>query len=167
MNRLVLALLSFVFCMTAQAQLKRNILGSQLGVSTEEQVKDTMSQRGYEVSSSDKDSFSYKDVMFAGNKCDIVTYGFFNNKLYAVSFVIGQSEYNEIPQNIYNALRSSLARKYSGYKMKITDTECTYKDNKTLIVLSVLKNVYGYAVGLSYGDLNLFGKKYDEELDEL
>lgn len=167
MKKLLFVLVLTFFCISMQAQLQRNILGAKLGMSTKAYVRSVMAQKGYKAKVGDtNDTYIFENVKFAGRKCDVARFDFFQGKLLSVTFIIAMSFTPEMPESEFTSLKVLMDDKYSEYKIEDKGTECSYMDDKTYIVLSVWDNI-AYFAGLCYIDNELNAQKNKSASDDL
>lgn len=156
-----------VLTLTVSAQIQRSFLGNVLGVSTYDQVRANMRDKGYHISSLfNKDCAVYRDVKFAGYNCEEVYFHFYDNKFYLVCFVLEETNLED--KDTYDSLRLKLINKYPDYKQDENKDVIKFFDSKTLLALryEFSRNTAKQDLSISYWDFNLANTKIIKDINE-
>lgn len=168
MKKLLFTLFLSLLTLTMSAQIQRTFLGNTLGESTYEQVKNNMARKGYRMNeASDSVYAEFDNIKFSGYDCKKAFFEFYDNKLYFVTFILGQSSQKESLNSKMEELRTDLTDKYAQYIDTNEDDRISFFDETTAIstTRSFVKKDNQYIIIFSYMDIKLFQeseKSYNE-----
>ena len=160
----------FLLCsISVNAQIKREILGVTLGVSTENQVRETLDSKGIKNAETGG-MLAAIDVKFGGQIWSSVFFNFYDNKVYSIMFMDSDLlKPTSDLLSIQDFLMDSLAQKYSKY-MKNDENSLVFDDDITRIKLSYKiseEKENMHILILSYFDIELLGASALSILDDL
>ena len=167
---LLAILLSLFYPLASFGQIQRQIWGLELGISTEQDAVNILTQKGLEIKHENGKIVAMGAIRFGGFDWKAIQASFKDGKLLSVYFInILTNTYSE--QEIFNrrweTLKMKLKRKYSEYLSKEDTEEKTifFDDDNTKIMLSYSTSTSYF--GLCYIDRKLYNAQSDEEDDEL
>lgn len=176
MRRQVLLLLFLFVSIIGNAQIRRNVDGVVLGVSTKQDVIRHLRSRNmpYELIEDGSVIRSFKDNNFAGVSWFIIFYRFYNNKVYRITYTKHANGY-DVPNSLidteFSLLQRNLLSKYQRYNTRnappLYQYTTSFNDGKT--GLQVGKGYYEgtYLLSLIYVDIYLEGKSAQHGYDDL
>lgn len=168
MKKLLFTLFLSLLTLTMSAQIQRTFLGNTLCESTYEQVKNNMAQKGYRmIETQEGVSADFDNIKFSGYDCKTAIFNFYENKLYFVTFILGQSSQKEFINSKMEELRTDLTDKYAQYFDSDEDDILSFVDGNTFITASrsFVEKDNLYLIILNYFDIKLFqeAKKTNNE----
>ena len=177
-NLRIIALLMFIFVSNiSEAQIKRNIDGVTLGVSTKQNVITHLKKKNlpYKYIEGGDVIMSFKDNTFGGVMWFAIYYRFHKNIVYKITYskyANNSDVFNSSIDSEFSNLKSSLLRKYRPY---ITDSKyerllsntILFHDRTTEIELG--KGYYegSYLLNLIKTDTHLQGKNFESDYNDL
>ena len=180
---LLIILFTTIYLLQANAQIQRTFFGCPFG-SSEQKVKQVMKSKGL-ILGDTSEGFLVMDandnlITFGGHKWECVSFKFYKNKLYQVTFMLTTS-YSSSQTIIeqYIKLREQLDEKYSNMERNSAFEDKStfwYDDNTGLICRymyldsndnMVEKPTNRVNMYLWYYDKNLIGIKYNNDQSEL
>lgn len=175
MKHIVTLFLLSLICMTASAQINRTILNCTLGKSTEQDVIQEMTNRGYTVDKIGDDALGVANkIKFGGMEWTNVMFVFSHGLLKAISLQNCGLTDSSIMEASYNNFKIKLDMKYSNYRQdnqtnSIGNKSTIYSDEQIQIILD--ENGYtpgfGYCCMLAYLDIFLQTVEIMDNLDEI
>ena len=159
MKKNIFIILLSLLALNISARIQRNFLGNILGVSSYDQVRYNMYDKGYINSAPyNKDYTVYRNVKFAGYTCEEADFHFYDKKFYMVSFIIGKTVNTK---EMFESLKEKLQNKYPNYKYEEEESNIKFQDNTTLLILrnNTFDETAENYLSLTYIDLNLSKKK--------
>jgi len=173
MKRIICSFIILLVSLSCFSQISRTFWGVTLGISTKQQVKNVLVQKGYKITTESDGSYSVTpdNVAFGGGYWTYVNFCFVDGKLSAVWFQNNERQSPLALNDLYDKLKLSLDKKYSSYYygLPLDDTtkSADYDDGKTTILLSVRNYHFLQYLSISYEDNALRNKKDQNEVDEL
>lgn len=165
--RIFFIILLSLLTLNISAQIQRLFLGNTLGVSTYDQVRYNMYDKGYQTLEDHRNNYiSYRDVRFAGYTSKEAYFYFYDKNFYMVTFIIKETDNTK---DTFDSLKGKLQNKYPNHKVDEEENVVTFHDNTTLLVLrnntskEEISNKYS---SLTYIDLNLSKKRIDDEMNK-
>lgn len=172
MKRFIVAIIAFIICICAQAQITNKIWNLTLGVSNKQQVTNVINTHKLQIRDKGADYItcsSSNSFEFGGESWNYAKFRFYNGKLYSISF--SYTTFFSVKES-FDRLKNSLDNKYSSY---IKDKDFTtygdwyidYSDGKTTIDLTYNIEQGRDFVGIMYYDNALMlkhSKASDSEL---
>lgn len=145
----ILFLTVLVFCaIESTAQIKNNILGFTLGVTTKSQFVNTLKRQSIRYDT-DGDNFMVYYQKFAGVQWDDVIFEFYDNKLKSVYFQQTSTNISEeAVVGSYNQIKRDLHLKYGQYYQGEANGRDVYSDT----TLNIIHNIQ-FDRGLRYNTL--------------
>ena len=175
-TRITILASMFFLCVFANAQIKRNIDGVELGKTTKSEVKSLLTQKGhyYEMKEDGNAIQSREEYSFGGVIWSGVYYSFYKDVLERVTYSKMGKNGEKALREKYKELRSNLYKKYVKRTPKDNSNdyspETRIKDKSTLIKLSIQRHVSRPGIKyllLTYIDLKLESKKKKQNIDDL
>lgn len=169
MKKVLAIFLALIIGLSMSAQINNKLLGFTLGTTTKSQVYNKYkNEKIFTVD--EKGDIYVGDLVFAGQKWDITTFYFYNNKLESIQFGdVEDMTPQYLMQTIWEGLIISLNNKYSDYLITDSSPDFTYYyDGITDLVLSysqIPPNQKGLV--LRYYDHSLRLSRMQAEEDEL
>lgn len=165
-RKIIFTALLSLLALNISAQIQRNFIGNTLGVSTYDQVRYDMYDKGYHALGDRRNDYiDYTDVKFAGYTCEDAYFYFYDKKFYKVSFIIEKAVNTK---EIFESLKDKLQNKYPNYKDEDKEDVVMFQDNTTLLIL--LNNTSDEKaenyLSLTYIDLKLFQKRIVNEMNK-
>lgn len=175
MKHIATLFLLTLICMTTSAQINRTILNCTLGKSTEQDVIQEMTNRGYTVARLQDNALVINDVVkFGGQEWTYTMFVFSHGLLKMISLQNCGKTTSSIMETSYNNFKTKLDMKYSDYRQdnqanSIGNQSTTYSDEETQIMLFETGYVsgLGYCCALAYMDILLQMVNLKEDLDEI
>lgn len=173
MKKIVFVILILLVSLSCSAQINRTFLGVTLGVSTKQQVKTIMTQKGYTVTTDPDGSYSIiaDNISFGGGMWTYVSFKFVNGYLSEIWFQNNERQSAVNLKVFFDKLKMSLDKKYAAYYFDLpmdNVSKCAhYDDGKTAILLAVRNYHYLEYISIGYEDNALSKKKLQKEEDEL
>lgn len=165
-RKIIFTVLLSLLALNISAQIQRYFIGNTLGVSTYDQVRYNMYDKGYHTLADHRNDYAaYRDVKFAGYTCEEAYFNFYDNKFYMVSFIIEKAVNTK---EIFESLKDKLQNKYPNYKDEEKDDIVKFHDNTTLLILrnnTSDEKTENY-LSLTYIDLNLSKKRIVNEMNK-
>ena len=165
-RKIIFTVLLSLLALNISAQIQRYFIGNTLGVSTYDQVRYNMYDKGYYTLADHRNDYAaYRDVKFAGYTCEEAYFNFYDNKFYMVSFIIEKAVNTK---EIFESLKDKLQNKYPNYKDEDKDDVVKFHDNTTLLILrnnTSDEKTENYLT-LTYIDLNLSKKRIDNKMNK-
>ena len=122
MKKLLFTFIISVLALDMSAQIQRTFLGNVLAVSTYEEVRTNMRNKGYGISALiNKDCAVYSDVKFAGYNCEEAYFNFIDNKFSMVTFIFEETSIKDT--DTFNSLKEKLISKYPDFKHEEKEEE--------------------------------------------
>lgn len=132
---------SLVLEAQSSQSIPRTILGCTLGVSTKQQVINTLKAKGLRLLFNNTDSVAFSGTRHEGVSFGVITIGFYQGKLLNIIFMHNNKELTE---NEINTLFTNIDNKYDDYYQGNLDGFLTFRDEKTQLSL--------FSLGLGYSD---------------
>ena len=148
---------SFIF---ANAQIQRTFLGNTLGVTTWNNAKSILSQKGIEIIDCNQQAGTILvgNVTLSCYPCEFATLYFHNGLFYKIFFFIKCAELESDILPVYNNFKKKLKNKYSSYITSDDDESIMFDDKLSFIYLGHSYSNKLYDTGLIYAD-----KKIDDQ----
>ncbi len=170
MKRTISICLLLLCVLSSSAQIQRNFLGFTLGESTKEQVYNELVKQNFDVwGDPNFDTYVVNDhIPFAGYIWTTLSVSFYNNRLYNITFIDGDST-TEALIDKFIQINQSLNKKYIDYLISDATTVKHYEDSDTHIMLQCDYSSISSKVQLSltYAYMPLLKLKKSQEEDEL
>lgn len=175
MKHIATLFLLTLICLTASAQINRTIMNCTLGVSTEQDVIQEMSNQGYKVMKIDDETLGIDNkIKFGGQEWTVVYFNFSHSLLKAIVLMKCEITDWKIMKTSYNNLKTKLDMKYPDYlqdkekALTPLGLQTIYSDGNTLLILKTdYMTGFGQCLSLLYADVLLQIEKEKEELNEL
>lgn len=153
-----------LFLMTMSAQIKRTIMGQTLGVSTKEEVYNSLKSKGAFLQTVGGEELVFlSDVRFGGVPWDNMSFAFYNNLLCSVSVVdLSSTGVSGMTREKWKAVSEKLESKYHDYPCVKKDEGVFYEDDATSVVMVFIKG----SLMLMYSDVKLRKEKSAKEDEE-
>lgn len=169
MKKVLAIFLSFLIGISMSAQIQNKILGFTLGTTTKSQINNKYNDESILIED-ELGSISVGNIVFAGQKWDIVTFYFYNNILESIQFC--ETEVltpRYLMQSIWDGIKNSLWNKYSEYLIEDSSPEfILYSDGITDLALSYSNTPLDEkGLALRYYDQSLRKLRMQAEEDDL
>lgn len=179
---LLIILFATIYLLQANAQIQRTFFGCPFG-SSEQKVKQVMKSKGL-ILGDTSEGFRVMDandnlITFGGHKWECVSFKFYKNKLYQVTFMLTTS-YSSSQTIIeqYIRLREQLDEKYAHLNIEMNnEKDAQWGDDNTGLICRYMyldsndnmveKPTNKVNMYLWYYDKNLTGIKYNNDQSEL
>ncbi len=157
---------SFIF---ANAQIQRTFLGNTLGVTTWNNAKSTLSQKGLEIIDCNQQAGTILvgNVTFSSYPCEFATLYFHNGLFYKIFFFIKCAELESDILPVYNNFKKKLKNKYSSYITSDDDGSIMFEDKVSFIYLGHSYSNNLYDTGLIYADKKIDNQRKQADNNEL
>ena len=167
MKKLLFTFIISVLALDMSAQIQRTFLGNVLAVSTYEEVRTNMRNKGYGISALiNKDCAVYSDVKFAGYNCEEAYFNFIDNKFSMVTFIFEETSIKDTDR--FNSLKEKLISKYPDFKHEEKEDVVLFYDNSTFLSLrnEISDSTSKYVLSISYWDFNLTKEKLLNDMNK-
>jgi hypothetical protein len=167
MKKVFAIFLALIIGLSMSAQIQRTFLGFALGTTTKSEVYNKYKDEKYFLEY-DNGDYAVGALEFAGQKWDVTTFAFYNNRLLSVHFAL--LEYStplSILDSKWDDLKARILNKYGDYNYYFDSEYLLFTDNKTRISLSYLYATDTKALGLMYTDEALKEQQRKEEDSDL
>lgn len=164
----IILILCFPFIL-ADAQIQRTFLGNTLGVTTWNNAKTILSQKGLEIIDNNQQTGTIVvgNVTFSGYPCDFATLHFHKGVFYKIFYYIKCAEIESDILPVYNNFKEKLKNKYSSYITSDDDDSIMFDDQVSFIYLGHSYSNEMYDTGLIYADKKLDNQRKQADNDEL
>ena len=163
MKKLLAIFLALFVGLSMSAQIQRTFLGFTLGTTTKSEVYNKYKDKKYFLED-ENGNYVVGALEFAGQKWDVTTFYFYNNRLLTVNFAL--LEYSTplyVLDSIWENLKARILNKYSDYNYYFDSEYLLFTDNKTRLSLSNLYASDTKALCLMYTDEALIEQLKKEE----
>lgn len=173
MKRTIFSLFLLV-AINVSAQLRRNINGIILGVSTKTEIINKIKAQHKIYTVQDNLLIVTQDNTFGGVNWFATFYRFYKNKVYKITYS-KHANTSDTPVSLidmqYSNLQKSYIRKYGNYTTRnfssIYDTFTCFKDSATRITIEKGGFEGKYILSVSYTCLELEMQSYKDSVDEI
>ena len=167
MKKILFTFMISVLALNMSAQIQRTFLGNVLAVSTYEEVRTNMRNKGYRISDLiNKDCAVYSDVKFAGYNCEEAYFNFIDNKFSMVTFIFEETSIKNT--DTFNSLKEKLISKYPYFNHEEKEDVVLFCDNSTFLSLrnEISDSTAKYVLSISYWDFNLTKEKLVNDMNK-
>lgn len=166
-RKVLFLFIAFFFSLSSYSQIRKSFWGLTLGVSTKQQVYNTMTKKGYKLTwSIERNTYETEKVTFAGHFWPFFAFQFYNGKLMCIAFMDATlSTPSETLDIVYETIKTRLKTKYKG-KEKPYDKD-TYSDGVTCVDIMRYYTGGEKFISLGYTDEELSNKESIRNTDDL
>lgn len=162
-----ITLVTLFFSLSVSCQIRREFWGLTIGLSTKQQVYNTITRKGYKLTwSAERNTYEAKSINFAGHFWPFFAFEIYNGRLMSITFLDATlSTASETLDIVYDTFKTKLKTKYKGMEKPLLKD--TYSDGITSI------DIMRYYVGgekfisLGYTDEVLYDKYTKDGTDDL
>ncbi len=167
MKKILFTFIISVLALDMSAQIQRTFLDNVLAVSTYEEVRTNMRNKGYGISGLiNKDCAVYSYIKFAGYNCEEAYFNFIDNKFSMVTFIFEETSIKDT--DTFNSLKEKLISKYPDFKQEEKENVVIFYDKSTVLSLrnEISDSTAKYVLSISYWDLNLTKEKLLNDINK-
>lgn len=167
MKKVLAIFLALIIGLSMSAQIQNKFLGFTLGTTTKSEVSNKYKNEELYLETENDINVGY--LTFAGQRWDVVTFQFYDNKLLSIQFYLTEPASSiTLMDLVWDNLRDKLWNKYSEYyRDNSTSDFIMYFDDKTALSLSYRYTSGNKGLGLFYRDRALAKQQSQAEEDEL
>lgn len=166
-KRKLFVLVALFISVSMYSQIRRSFWGLTLGITTKQQVYNTMIRRGYKLTwSEERSTYETEKITFAGHFWPFFAFQIYNGKLMSITFLDATiSTPSETLDIVYDTIKKQLGTKYRGKEKKFFND--TYSDGVTSVDIMRYYSGGEKFISLGYTDeylSNLLSKANTDDL---